>query len=251
LPENVDVPLDYVESSLNFQGNYQNYVYRALKSLLPLRNLISASFTQEKQVYLPESHIPGRKTLILDLDETLIHADFEGAFSQHDTLINFSYGGEDLVVPILIRPGLLEFLHNISQEFEIFVFTASVKEYADAVLNQLDPENKYFKFRFYRQHCTNFNNKVFVKDLRILSNRQEHNLILVDNSLYSFANQISNGVLINSFYNDKDDRELFNLFSYLKNYLLPASDVRVVNDQFFNFASMIEEFSFVQCASVS
>jgi Dullard-like phosphatase family protein len=231
-------PLEIVESSQNFQGNYQNYVYNTIKSLLPLRNVNFLNAVESREVYLPDNL--DRKTLILDLDETLIHADFEGAYVNHDMVINFNYGEEDISVPVFIRPGLFEFLENISQEFEIIIFTASIREYADAVLNRLDPENKYFKFRFYRSECISVNSKIFIKDLRIFKNRNLQNIILVDNSLYSFANQISNGVLINSFYHDKDDRELFNLYSYLKNYLLNVPDVRHVNDQFFNF-EMIEK----------
>ena len=132
-------------------------------------------------------------------------------------------------------------MEAISEHFEIVVFTASVKEYADAVLNYLDPENKYFKHRFYREHCLNISNRVFVKDLRIFGNRKLENVIMVDNSLYSFANQLGNGVLINSFYNDKEDQELDNLKNYLVGYLSQANDVREVNEQIFNFSSILNE----------
>ena len=241
--EKLDINFDYVESSLNFQGNYQNYVYKALKSILPLKGLNYSNMLEEKRVILPEISCSGKKTLILDLDETLIHSDFDNFYCNHDSIIIFTYNNEEVTVPIFIRPGLFEFLHNISQIFEIFIFTASIREYADAILNQLDPENKYFKFRFYRNDCLNVNNKIFIKDLRIFQNRNQENIIMVDNSLYSFTNQISNGVLINSFYNDKEDRELYNLFSYLKNYMQNINDVRSINEQIFNFSSIIEEFS--------
>ena len=63
---------------------------------------------------------------------------------------------------------------------------------------------------------------------------------MVDNSMYSFANQIQNGVLINSFYNDKEDRELANLANYLLNYVLVSSDVRLINEKIFGFFSILE-----------
>jgi hypothetical protein len=66
-------------------------------------------------------------------------------------------------------------------------------------------------------------------------------LVIVDNSIYCFANQLSNGILINSFYNDKNDNELSNVESYLLNYLSEASDVRVTNEQVFNFSSILSE----------
>ena len=59
--------------------------------------------------------------------------------------------------------------------------------------------------------------------------------------MYSFAPQLNNGVLINSFIYDKDDNELSNVLSYLLNYILPAEDVRKVNEQFFGFKKIVDE----------
>ena len=230
--------LDYVESAQNYQGNYQNYVCRTIKSLSHLRNYNYTEFIEKNGIVLPQPESE-RKTLILDLDETLIHADFDRIYQEFDAIINFIYNGEEVQVPIFIRPGLFEFLQLVSQNFEIFIFTASIKEYADAVLNFLDPENKIFKFRFYRKDCINIKNRIFIKDLRIFLNRKLENLIMVDNSLYSFTNQISNGVLINSFYNDREDRELINLMSYLS-MLHSTNDIRVVNESVFNFKMILE-----------
>ncbi len=113
-----------------------------------------------------------------------------------------------------------------------------MKDYADAVLNYLDPENKYFQNRLYRDSCINVYNRLYIKDLRIF-NRSLENLIIVDNSIYSFSNQLSNGVLINSFYNDKGDKELMNVQNYLYKYLYNATDIRVTNEQVFNFNNIL------------
>jgi CTD small phosphatase-like protein 2 len=182
-----------------------------------------------------------RKTLILDLDETLIHADFDCNYADPDRIVTFNYQESEISVPVFIRPGLFTFLETVCDKFEILVFTASMQEYADSVLNMLDPENKFFKHRFYRNNCICVKNRVYIKDLRIFANRKPENIIIVDNSLYSFTNQISNGVLINSFYNDKEDRELLNLLNYLLNYLQNMPDVRSVNDKVFNFNSIIDD----------
>jgi Dullard-like phosphatase family protein len=218
-------------------------VYRTLKSIVPLKKLNYKEILDSKKVFLPElqNSEKHKKTLILDLDETLIHADFDNNFFDHDALVSFEYNDNEVTVPIFIRPGLFEFLEAISKKFEIFIFTASLKEYADSILNFLDPENKYFKNRFYRNNCICVKNKVFIKDLRIFANRKPENIVIVDNSLYSFTNQISNGVLINSFYNDKEDKELLNVLNYLLNYLQNISDVRSINDKVFNFTSIMDE----------
>lgn len=207
--------------------------------MLPIKALDFNPIVQDLAVRLPETD---RKTLILDMDETLVHADFGNYYSGHDHIVTFLYEDEEVTVPIFVRPGLSEFLQKVSEHFEIVVFTASKKEYADAILNLLDPDNKYFKHRFYRDNCICIQNKVFIKDLRVFVGRKLEDLILLDNSLYSFSNQLSNGVLINSFYNDKEDKELLNALSYLVNYLLQSSDVRTVNEQVFNFPAIMEQF---------
>jgi Dullard-like phosphatase family protein len=234
-----DIEVDFIESRENFQGNYSNYVSSAIRSIVPLTRVNYSSILESQKLLLPEAT---KKTLILDLDETLIHADFERQYVDHDHLITFLHGDEEVTVPIFLRPGLFEFLEKMSQNFEIFIFTASKKVYADAVLNFLDPDNRIFKFRFYRENCIKIGNKVYIKDLRIFVNRKPENIIMVDNSLYSFANQISNGVLINSFYDDNEDRELLNLCNYLENYLRESADVRLINEKIFNFSSMLDDF---------
>jgi len=228
-----------VESSFNIQGNYQNYVTQVIRSLSPLIKIDFTSLIQERLVLLPEYN--KKKTLLLDLDETLIHADFDERFDSHHQKIFFMYQEEEISVDIFIRPGVHEFLKRCSEIFEIFIFTASKKEYADAVINFLDPEKKIIKHRLYRDSCISINNKTYLKDLRIFVNRKQENLILVDNNFYSFSNQPKNGILINSFYNDEKDQELINLLNYLENYLLTSKDIRQVNEQIFNFSGLMEQ----------
>ena len=234
------IKFDFIESSLNYQGNYQNYVYKAMQSISNLYKLDYTAHIKKLAQVLPDT---SRKTLILDLDETLIHADFDAKYTGHDYTITFMYEDEKVNVPIFIRPNLNEFLESVNELFEIVIFTAAKKEYADAVLNFLDPDSKFFKLRFYRENCINIKNKVFIKDLRIFKNRNQENIIILDNSMYSFGNQLSNGILINSFYNDKSDKELNNALAYVVNYLHKAQDVRIINNKIFNFSSIIEQFS--------
>ncbi len=228
-----------VESSSNFQGNYFTYITDVIRSLPPLKKIDFSNFIQERIVLLPEYN--QKKTLILDLDETLVHADFSKKFNNHDHIISFQYEEKLVSVGIFIRPGVKEFLKRVSQIFEIFIFTASKKEYADACIDIIDPENKIFKHKLYRDSCIPINNRTYIKDLRIFVNRKQENLILVDNSFYSFCNQPKNGVLINSYYNDPEDKELLNLINYLENYLNPSKDIREINEKIFNFSFLINQ----------
>ena len=233
-----NIPFNYVEASSNYQGNYQNYITGVIRSLPPIFNIDFSKHIEKRLVLLPEYN--KKSTLILDLDETLVHADFEEKYNQKNLKISFDYKDEKISVDVILRPGVEDFLKKVSEMFEIFVFTASIKEYADAVLDYLDPESKIFKHRLYRDSCIPINNKVYIKDLRIFVNRKPENIILVDNSFYSFCNQPGNGVLINTFYNDPDDTELINVLNYLQNYLLSATDVRKVNEKIFNFENLIK-----------
>ena len=175
-------------------------------------------------------------TLIIDLDETLVHTDFNCNYEVFDKILEFSFEGEVFQIPLILRPGVRQFLHQAKQLFNIIIFTAGKREYADCILNYIDPENKIFNYRFYRDYCLSIKNKVFIKDLRIFENLKMNELLIIDNSLYSFANQLSNGILISSFYNDKNDCELLNLYHYLlKLHSANVEDIRIPNESVFNF----------------
>jgi CTD small phosphatase-like protein 2 len=230
----------YIDPSYNHKGNYNNYILQALYSILNMQKTnenIQERLSSLIKIILPE--LTYKKTIVLDIDETLIHADCDYNFKDHDAIIRFISNdiNKEIIVPLIFRPGLFQFLENLSYNFEIISFTASKKEYADAVLNCIDPEGKIFKCRLYREHCIKGNDgKIFIKDLSIFANRKIENIVIVDNSLYSFANQLSNGILVNSFYGDKTDLELYNLYHYLEQFILRSSDTRIINEQVFRFS---------------
>ena len=90
-----------------------------------------------------------------------------------------------------IRPYAKECLELLSKYYEIIVFTASHSCYANVVLDYLDPENKYVSYRLFRENCIQTEEGIYVKDLRIFSNRNLKDLLLVDNATYSFAFHLS------------------------------------------------------------
>ena len=95
------------------------------------------------------------------------------------------------------------------------MFTASHKSYADRVIDLIDPENKYIDARLYRENCIQTPEGIFVKDLRVIANRNLDSLVLVDNAAYSFGYQLENGIPIVPFYDDQNDEELLHLIYYL------------------------------------
>jgi CTD small phosphatase-like protein 2 len=168
-----------------------------------------------------------KKTLILDLDETLIHTSEKGPGTRIS--INAS---NDSMVYFNIRPYTYELLKYASQEYEVIVFTASRQLYADAILNYIDPLNQYIHHRLYRSSCTivNYN---YIKDISLISDRNLKDIIIVDNCIGSFIKQIDNGVPISSWYDNPNDFQLKILKDYLK-LLRDVPDVRTINRFMFN-----------------
>ena len=120
----------------------------------------------------------------------------------------------------------------MSQHFEIIVFTASERSYADAVLNEIDPEG-LIKHRLYREHCVKLKKNLYSKDLRKI-NRDVSQIVLVDNCAASFLCQPENGIPILAYNGEKDDRELLDLERYLLG-IVKEQDLREVNRKVFKF----------------
>lgn len=164
--------------------------------------------------------------LAIDLDETLVHASIykvglgetiPQSSSPPDMVMSFGRAGTaaEEIVHIRYRPHVKTFLEAVSQMFTVVIFTASTKDYADAVLNALDPALKYVgKFRLYREHCVDVKG-VKVKDLSFLG-KPLHRIALIDNSSVSFMLQPRNGIPITSWFEDTSDAELLKLLPMLK-----------------------------------
>ena len=94
------------------------------------------------------------------------------------------------------------------------VFTAGNKQYADSIIDLIDPEKKWIDYRVYRNKCIRQERK-YVKDLRIFKNRDLKNMIMIDNSIISFANHLNNGIHISNYFGSSSDSELQSLLPIL------------------------------------
>ena len=245
----------YVDSSKNNNGNYDNYVKNALKliSLIPFRKLFLNERIKEiaKKINfenLKNSSDANRKLLILDLDETLIHSDLDFLLKEknvkYDTVLYFDSEEEkNIPLPIIIRPGIYDFLDYASKNFDLVVFTASDQQYADAIINYIERDKKYFKMRLYRNNCIFIDPGLYIKDLRIFDSfKKLEDIIILDNSLFSFANQLNNGILITSFFDDKEDTFLYNAKEYLE-FIKNEKDIREINKENFRFEEIKEDIN--------
>ena len=96
--------------------------------------------------------------------------------------------GETATAGLNFRPYLYECLKRASELFQVVVFTASHKSYADVVLDIIDPDKTIFDLRLYRDSCIRTPDGVYVKDLRIFHpSRRIEDIIIVDNAVYSFG----------------------------------------------------------------
>jgi len=109
-----------------------------------------------------------------------------------------------------------EVLAYLSESYEICVFTAGEQAYADAILDFIDEDKTIIKHRLYRHHCIKAAPRVYVKDLRIIADRDLKDMVIVDNSIISFLFNMENGVPIHSFTGQPNDEELMYMVSYLE-----------------------------------
>ena len=232
----------YVDSSQNRNGNFDAYIKSGLKliSLLPKENYINQIEKISSTFKLKDNVNQNKKTLILDLDETLIHSDLDLIYKDHETTLYFDSEddeilGKNVPIPLILRPNLFDFLNYVYDKFELIIFTASHKNYADKIIDYIEKDKRYFSLRLYRQHCIFIKPGIYIKDLRIFNNRHLKNVILIDNSIFSFSNQLSNGILITSFYHDKEDDFLLSLKDYLEYLIEDCDDVRTINKEQFKF----------------
>ena len=113
------------------------------------------------------------------------------------------------------RPGLNQFLTEISKLYEIILFTSAKQEYADPIIDLIDKDKIFFEKRLYRQHALLLND-TFVKDLTKLG-RDLSKIIILDNRPQSYSLQKENGIYIKSFLgDDKYDNALIDLIPILK-----------------------------------
>jgi len=140
--------------------------------------------------YLPSPSKP--YTLVLDLDETLVH-------------YNHQEG-------LLLRPGCRKFLKEMALYYEIVVFTAATEDYADWAINILD-NDKLIRHRLYRKH-TLPNEGTYIKDLNRLG-RDLSKVIVVDNVAANFRLQTENGIMIRTWTGDQEDKAFDELMPVL------------------------------------
>ena len=263
LKDQLEKPELYIVSpNQNVEGNYSSYingVAATLKefiefdydSIFDQKNKENVRYCYHTNFLVDlEDEIPKKKLLLIDLDETLIHSEFRNKnnYKELDLFTRtskcqsrtFSYSDENYIyyMDVFFRPHLKHFLSEVSKYFDLAIFTAAMKGYADIIIDFIDPNNSIFKFRLYREACIPIQDRLYIKDLRIIKDYDPMNVILMDNSLYSFMNQPSNGMLVNSFYTSHKDTQLISAKNFLINHIYPCEDVRKECEKWYHFTKL-------------
>ena len=139
--------------------------------------------------YLPPIDTSKYKyTLVLDLDETLVH-----------------YIEEKDRHYVQVRPFAEYFISEMGKFFEIVIFTSAEEEYANIVLEEID-KNKVIAYKLFRRHVE-YIDGYCLKDLNKIG-RDLSKVCIIDNDKNNFKLQNDNGIEIKEFLGEQDDNEL-------------------------------------------
>lgn len=232
---------------------------QTFKNMAYLQNQYrSVSISESEKIHIEVE--PGKRLLLLDMDETLLHAAtvndiFEQQIYGPNAKPSFYTSFRDqenlIEIGVFLRPCLQELIQRVSPHFTMAVFTASERLYADTILDQIDPHQVIFKKRIYRTKCLKTvlppseqdqssqrqstgssveQKPIYIKDLRIISGIDISQIVIVDNQFQSFALHPDNGIPISSYFYDPLDTELRCLADYLLEKLVYGfeDDSRVV-----------------------
>jgi len=187
----------------------------------------------------------GRMCVVLDMDETLIHSEFVGCSeAEYRKQCGREKGADFFLtvcdgVAVHVRPGLSKFLKLLKQEFEVVVFTAGEKDYADAILDYIDKDINCLEHRLYRGSTCAYSGLNYVKNLHHL-NRNMKRIVLVDNNMVSMVATPDNCILVEDFITDPNDEELALVASILID-LSGLDDVRDCLRDAFGLRKIVDE----------
>ena len=230
-------------------SDYLNYTLECMELILDLdiekqtrlKNQINFNFPKSKK------NKNKKKIALFDLDETIVHCtgDINTQKEKYQHIVEIKLPGKQAVkVGINIRPFWKQTLNLIKKKYHIVVYTASHQAYADSVLDFMDPNKKYFKYRLYRNNCSLVDvdgSKFYVKDLDIFKEHYDlKDIVIVDNSVLSFSFHLHNGIPIVPYYDEDKDGSLYVVGLYLV-HIFKEDDLREANKKQINLDSFMEE----------
>ena len=211
-PLNNNINILELSSLNNYNNSNYNPSYNVKVKKLP-------SFTS-KDIITTNS---GKKTLVLDLDETLVHSSTQKPFpNKKNIILHLNIKNIYYTIYVILRPFLESFLYELSLCYDLYIFTASMSQYAETLLKIID-KNKVIIQVLNRDHCQ-YIKGLFIKDLSIFK-KDFKDIIIIDNNPVSYSLNKNNGIPIPTWIDDPNDKELLKLIPIMK-LLSTVKDVR-------------------------
>lgn len=247
---------DLKEKRDSTNSNSLKNLHKIFDSQKSLKKAFSSNLKVSVKIPKPISIASKKPVLVLDLDETLIHS----TVNNTDKGELMSYYNEDkklVKFRVIKRPYVDEFLKELKKYYTLILFTASERLYADTCLTLIDPENKIFSHRLYKDSCMVINKQLGIKDLRMFKKLDRDNVFIVDNNPTCYMFQFSNAIPIRSFYGSSSDVELLKLTKILYLFSKLKNKHSYIANQFFkpqismnqSFASLCHWISDFFCVS--
>ena len=144
------------------------------------------------------------KTLVINLNKTLVAYKYS-LFSGFE---------------ILKRPGIIKFLEELSQIYEIVIFSNEDTGIVEEISNALDPTQKFISSKLGKEAIRIYKGKP-IKDLSYL-NRNLNNVIVLDCNIDNVPLHPNNTIIVPEFKGEGKDRELLYLIVFLKEMGKPS-----------------------------
>ncbi|XP_010534600.1 PREDICTED: CTD small phosphatase-like protein [Tarenaya hassleriana] len=143
-------------------------------------------------------------------------------------------------VTVFERPGLHEFLEQLSRFANLVLFTAGLEGYARPLVDRIDTGN-LFSLRLYRPSTVSTQYRDHVKDLTCTSDNM-FRTVIVDNNPFSFLLQPLNGIPCIPFSaGQPNDTQLLDVILPLLTHLSEQEDVRPILHDRFHMAEWFEK----------
>uniref|UniRef100_G3P0D9 CTD (carboxy-terminal domain, RNA polymerase II, polypeptide A) small phosphatase like 3 n=1 Tax=Gasterosteus aculeatus aculeatus TaxID=481459 RepID=G3P0D9_GASAC len=169
----------------------------------------------------PKTRSTPEATLVIDL-ETLMFSSLN-VIEEAEYTFHTAFQDHEYKVYVILRPHVKEFLQSMARVYELFVYTCAKKEYAEKILDILDPQKKLFRHRLYQDDCACVLGH-YIKDLSILG-RDLAQTVVLDNAPHTYPYHLMNTIPIKSWSGESEDRELQKLVPYMEK-LSAAEDFR-------------------------
>ncbi|XP_044056468.1 CTD small phosphatase-like protein 2 isoform X2 [Siniperca chuatsi] len=172
----------------------------------------------------PKTRSTPEATLVVDLEETLMFSSLN-VIEEAEYTFHTAFQDHQYKVYMILRPHVKEFLQSMAKIYELFVYTCAKKEYAEKILNILDPQRKLFRHRLYQDDCACVVGH-YIKDLNVLG-RDLAKTVVLDNAPHTYPYHLMNTIPIKSWSGESEDRELQKLIPSMEK-LSAAEDFREV-----------------------